>query len=188
MRNAAAEAATAAGHNGKYLITLHAPSRIPFLQYSERRDLREKVYKAYINRGNNGNENDNNQIVLDIMRLRIEKAKLLGFNTPADFILDETMVKTAPTVDKFLGEIFVAANNKAKAERAELQKLIDRDHGGFKLEAWDWDYYTERLRREKYALNEDDIKPYFQMERVREGAFACAHKLYGLNFEKLDSV
>lgn len=188
VRNAAAEAATAAGHNGKYLITLHAPSRIPFLQYSERRDLREKVYKAYINRGNNGNANDNNQIVLDIMRLRIEKAKLLGFNTPADFILDETMAKTAPTVDKFLGEIFVAANNKAKAERAELQKLIDRDHGGFKLEAWDWDYYTERLRREKYALNEDDIKPYFQMERVREGVFACAHKLYGLNFEKLDSV
>lgn len=188
VRTAAAEAATAAGHNGKYLITLHAPSRIPFLQYSERRDLREKVYKAYINRGNNGNENDNNQIVLDIMRLRIEKAKMLGFETPADFILDETMAKTPATVDRFLGEIFEAANNKAKAERTELQKLIDRDHGGFKLEAWDWDFYTERLRREKYALNEDEIKPYFQMENVREGVFACAHKLYGLNFEKLDAA
>lgn len=188
VRTAAAEAATAAGHDGKYLITLHAPSRIPFLQYSERRDLREKVYKAYINRGNNGNENDNNQIVLDIMRLRIEKAKMLGFGTPADFILDETMAKTPAAVDKFLGEIFEAANNKAKAERTELQKLIDRDHGGFKLEAWDWDFYTERLRREKYALNEDEIKPYFQMENVREGVFACAHKLYGLNFEKLDTA
>lgn len=188
VRTAAAEAATEAGHDGKYLITLHAPSRIPFLQYSQRRDLREQVYKAYINRGNNGNENDNNKIVLDIMRLRIEKAQLLGFDTPADFILEETMAKNAKAVDKFLGEIFEAANNCAKAERAELQALIDRDHGGFKLEAWDWDYYTELLRREKYALNEDEIKPYFQMERVREGAFACAHKLYGLNFEKLDSV
>ncbi len=190
VRTAAAEAATAAGHDGKYLIGLQAPSRIPFLQYSARRDLREKVYKAYINRGNNENENenDNNQIVLDIMRLRIEKANLLGFDTPANFILDETMAKTSQTVNDFLAKIFVAANNKAKAERAELQKLIDREGGNFQLEAWDWDYYTEKLRQEKYALNEDEIKPYFQMENVRAGVFALASKLYGLNFEKLDSV
>ncbi len=188
VRTAAAEAATAAGHDGKYLIGLQAPSRIPFLQYSARRDLREKVYKAYINRGNNGNENDNNQIVLDIMRLRIEKANLLGFDTPANFILDETMAKTSQTVNDFLAKIFVAANNKAKAERAELQKLIEREGGNFQLEAWDWDYYTEKLRQEKYALNEDEIKPYFQMENVRAGVFALASKLYGLNFEKLDSV
>ncbi len=188
VRTAAAETATAAGHEGKYLVGLQAPSRIPFLQYSARRDLREKVYKAYINRGNNGNENDNNQIVLDIMRLRIEKANLLGFDTPANFILDETMAKTSQTVNDFLAKIFVAANNKAKAERAELQKLIDREGGNFQLEAWDWDYYTEKLRQEKYALNEDEIKPYFQMENVRAGVFALASKLYGLNFEKLDSV
>lgn len=188
VRTAAAEAAAAASLAGKYLITLHAPSRIPFLQYSARRDLREKVYKAYINRGNNGNENDNNQIILDIMRLRIEKANMLGFDTPANFILDETMAKTSATVDTFLDEIFAAANNKAKAERAELQKLIDRTDGGFTLEAWDWDYYTEKLRQEKYALDESEIKPYFQMENVRAGVFALAHKLYGLEFEKLDSV
>ena len=188
VRTAAAEAAAAANLDGKYLITLHAPSRIPFLQYSARRDLREKVYKAYINRGNNGNENDNNQIILDIMRLRIEKANMLGFDTPANFILDETMAKTSATVDTFLDEIFAAANNKAKAERAELQKLIDRTDGGFTLEAWDWDYYTEKLRQEKYALDESEIKPYFQMENVRAGVFALAHKLYGLEFEKLDSV
>lgn len=188
VRTAAAEAATAAGYEGKWLFGLQSPSRIPFLQYSARRDLREKLYTAYINRGNNGNENDNNQVVLDIMKLRIEKANILGFDTPANFILDETMAKNSATVNEFLAKIFEPAVEKAKQERAELQKLIDRENGGFQLQAWDWDFYTEKLRQEKYALNEDEIKPYFQMENVRTGVFTVAKKLYGLNFEKLENV
>lgn len=188
VRTAAAEAATAAGHEGKWLFGLQSPSRIPFLQYSCRRDLREKMYKAYVNRGNNGNENDNNQIVLDIIKLRIEKANILDFEIPSNFILDETMAKNSTTVNEFLAKIFTSAIAKAKEERTELQKLIDRENGGFQLQAWDWDFYTEKLRQEKYALNEDEIKPYFQMENVRAGVFAVANKLYGLNFEKLENV
>lgn len=188
VRTAAAEAAKEAGMEGKWLFGLQRPSYGPFMQYSERRNLREQMFKAYAMRGNNNNENDNKQIVLDIMRLRIEKAKMLGFDTPANFILDETMAKTAKTVDDFLAKLFPPALAKAKEERAEMQQIIDAENGGFKLAAWDWDFYAEKLRQQKYALNEDEIKPYFQMENVRNGVFAVAHKLYGLNFEKLDSV
>ncbi|MDO4190209.1 MAG: M3 family metallopeptidase [Bacteroidales bacterium] len=188
VRDAAALLATENGMEGKYLFTLQKPSWIPFMQYSARRDLREKMFKAYANRGNNGGEHDNNQVVLDIIRLRIEKAKLLGFDTPANFILDETMAKNQTTVDKFLDGIFKPAVAKAKVEREELQKMIDKENGGFKLEPWDWDYYTEKLRQEKYALNEDDIKPYFQMEKVREGMFNLAATLYDLKFEKLENM
>ncbi len=188
VRTAAAEAATAAGYEGKWLFGLQNPSRIPFLQYSCRRDLREKMYTAYVNRGNNGNDNDNNQIVLDIMKLRIEKANILGFDTPSNFILNETMAKNSKTVNEFLAKIFEPAVAKAKEERAELQKLIDNENGGFQLQAWDWDFYTEKLRQEKYALNEDEIKPYFQMENVRAGVFAVANKLFGLKFEKLEKM
>ena len=188
VRTAAAEAATAAGYEGKWLFGLQSPSRIPFLQYSCRRDLREKMYTAYVNRGNNGNDNDNNQIVLDIMKLRIEKANILGFDTPSNFILNETMAKNSKTVNEFLAKIFEPAVAKAKEERAELQKLIDNENGGFQLQAWDWDFYTEKLRQEKYALNENEIKPYFQMENVRAGVFAVANKLFGLKFEKLEKM
>ena len=188
VRIAAAESAKEAGMEGKWLFGLQKPSWIPFMQYSQRRDLREKMFKAYSMRGNNDNANDNKQIVLDIMKLRIEKANMMGFDTPANFILDETMAKNSKTVNAFLAKIFVPALAKAKKERAEMQQIIDREKGGFKLAAWDWDFYAEKLRQEKYALNEDDIKPYFQMENVRAGVFAVASKLYGLKFEKLDSV
>lgn len=189
VRDAAALLAKENGmEEGKFLFTLQKPSWIPFMQYSARRDLREKMFKAYANRGNNGGKTDNNQVVLDIIRLRIEKANLLGFDTPANFILDETMAKNQKTVDDFLATVFKPAVAKAKAERTELQKMIDKENGGFKLEPWDWDYYTEKLRQEKYALNEDDIKPYFQMENVREGMFNLAAQLYDLKFEKLENM
>lgn len=188
VRTAAAEAAKAAGLEGKWLFGLQNPSRIPFLQYSENREYRKQIYEAYINRGNNGNENDNKDIVMQIMKLRIEKANLLGFESSADFILDDTMAKTSEAVNSFLINIFNAANNKAKEELAELQAMADKEGKGVKIEAWDWDFYTEKLRAEKYAMSEDEIKPYFQMENVRAGVFAVASKLYGLNFEKLDSM
>lgn len=188
VRSAAAEQAKAEGLDGKWVIGLQNPSRIPFLQNSSRRDLREKVYKAYINRGANGNENDNRDIVMQIIRLRIEKANLLGYRTAADFILDDTMAKSSETVNDFLLNIFNAANNKAKEELAEMQAIADREGNGVKIEAWDWDYYSQLLRQEKYAMNEDELKPYFKMENVRAGVFAVANKLYGLNFEKLEDM
>ncbi len=186
VRAAGAEAAKNAGMEGKYLYGISVPSYLPFMQYSSRRDLREKMYKAYTNKGNNGNENDNKAILLEMIKLRIEKANLLGFESPADFILDDTMAKTSDNVNEFLKNIFTPANEKAKKELAEMQVIADRDN--VKIEAWDWEYYAEKLRVEKYALNEDEIKPYFQMENVRAGIFALANKLWGLNFKKLDSV
>ncbi len=188
VRTAAAEAAKAAGLEGKWLFGLQAPSYFPFMQYSERRDLREQMFRAYSNRGNNNNGNDNKAVVLELIKLRIQKANLLGYKTPAAFILDDTMAKTPKAVNSFLSDIFKAANNKAKQEVVELQAMADKEGATFKIEPWDWFYYADKLRAEKYALNEDVIKPYFQMENVRKGIFAVANKLYGLTFEKLDSV
>ncbi len=188
VRTAAAEAAAAAGLEGKWLIGLQNPSRLPFLQYSERRDLRKLVYDGYINRGNNNNADDTKEVVTKLIALRIEKAKLLGHNTPADFILDDTMAKTSKTVNDFLLNIFAPANEKAKAELADMQAYADREGKGVKVEAWDWDYYTDKVRQEKYNMDEEILKPYFQMENVRAGAFYLANKLYGLNIEKMEGT
>ena len=184
----AAQEAKAAGQEGKWLFTLHNASRLPFLQYVDNRDLREKMYKAYINRGNNNDKNDNKQIIKDILTLRLEKAKLLGYDCYSAFVLDNTMAKTPQTVMDFLGNLWQYALPKAKAEAAELQKLMDKEGKGQKLEAWDWWYYTEKLRKEKYNLEEDKIKPYFKLENVREGAFAVANKLYGITLTKKEGV
>lgn len=184
----AAQEAKAAGQEGKWLFTLHNASRLPFLQYADNRDLREKMYKAYISRGNNNDKNDNKKIIKDILTLRLEKAKLLGYDCYSAFVLDNTMAKTPQKVMDFLGNLWQYALPKAKAEAAELQKLMDKEGKGEKLEAWDWWYYTEKLRKEKYNLEEDEIKPYFKLENVREGAFAVANKLYGITLTKKEGV
>ena len=188
FRQSAAEEAKAAGQEGKWLFTLHNASRLPFLQYSENRPLREQMYKAYINRGNNNNENDNKENIRKIVSLRLEKANLLGFDNYANFVLDETMAKNDTNVMELLNNLWSYALPKAKAEAAELQKLMDKEGKGEKLEAWDWWYYTEKLRKEKYNLSEEDTKPYFKLENVREGAFAVANKLYGITLSKLESI
>ena len=177
----AAEEAKAAGQEGKWLFTLHNASRIPFLQYSANRPLREKIYKAYINRGNNNDKNDNKKIITDIVSLRLEKARLLGFDCYSNFVLDNTMAKNSTTVMEFLNNLWGYALPKAKAEAAELQKLMDKEGKGEKLEAWDWWYYTEKLRKEKYDLEEDQIKPYFKLENVREGTFLQNYKFSFFN-------
>ena len=184
----AAEEAKAAGQPGKWLFTLHNASRLPFLQYSENRPLREKMYKAYINRGNNNDKNDNKETIRKIVSLRLEKARLLGFNNYANFVLDETMAKNDSNVMSLLNNLWSYALPKAKAEAAELQQLMDKEGKGEKLEAWDWWYYTEKLRKEKYNLSEEDTKPYFKLENVREGAFAVANKLYGITLSKLEGI
>ncbi|WP_300910417.1 M3 family metallopeptidase [uncultured Bacteroides sp.] len=188
FRQSAAEKASADGQPGKWLFTLGNASRIPFLQYSANRPLREQMYKAYINRGNNNDKNDNKKIITDIVSLRLEKAKLLGFDCYSNFVLDNTMAKNSATVMEFLNNLWSYALPKAKAEAAELQKIMDKESKGEKLEAWDWWYYTEKLRKEKYNLEEDEIKPYFKLENVREGAFSVANKLYGITLTKLDGI
>lgn len=188
FRESAAAEAKADGQEGKWLFTLHNASRLPFLQYADNRALREQIYKAYINRGNNNDENDNKSTIAEIVRLRLEKANLLGFDCYSNFVLDTKMAKNSATVMEFLNNLWSYALPKAKAEAAELQKLMDKEGKGKKLEAWDWWYYTEKLRKEKFNLEEEDLKPYFKLENVREGAFTVANKLYGITLTKMEGV
>lgn len=182
--SAAAEAAKEKGYEGKWLFTLHKPSFEPFVQYAENRELRERIYKAYFNRGDNDNANDNKSIMDKIANLRIRKANLLGYKTHADFILEERMAKNPENVYKLLDQVWPAALNVAKKERDMMQKIADAEGGGFKVQAWDWSYYAEKIRKEKYNLEEDKIKPYLQLENVINGSFILAEKLFGLTFEE----
>lgn len=185
---AAAETARNQGEEGKWVFGLQKPSWLPFLQYSEKRDLREQLYKAMYTRGDNDNDNDNKEIINNIVNLRLEKAQMLGYNSHADFILEENMAKTPANVYDLLNEVWAYALPQAKKEAAALQALVDAEGGNFKLASWDWWYYTEKLRQEKYALNEEELKPYFKMENVREGVFEVANRLFGLSFRKLENV
>ncbi len=178
----AAETAEAMGEKGKWVFTPQRPSWTPFLQYSPRRDLREKLYKGYILRGDNNNENDNKKIIAKIASLRVRKARIMGYETYADFKIERNMAKTPANVYKLLDQIWVPALKMAKDEAAELQRLIDEEGGDFKLASWDWWYYTEKLRKEKYDFDEGSLRPYFKLENVRNGAFYVANKLYGIKF------
>ncbi len=185
---AAAEAAKEHGLDGSWVFTLHKPSLIPFIQYSEKRELRERIFKAYINRGDNNNELDNKAIVSRITALRVKKAQLLGYHNHAEFVLEENMAKTPDKVYDLLNRLWKPALALAKKEAKELQGMIDKEGGNFKLEAWDWWYYAEKLRKEKYDLDEEALRPYFKLENVREGAFTVANKLYGITFEELTDL
>lgn len=181
--NIAAKTAKEKGIDGKWVFTLSKPSWLPFLQYADNRDLREKLYKAMYSRGNNNNEFDNKKNINKIVNLRLEKANLLGYKSHADYVLDETMAKTPENVFGLLNNIWEYALPQAKKEAAELQKMIDNEGGNFQLASWDWWYYTEKLRKEKYALDEEALKPYFMVDNVRDGAFLVANKLYGITFK-----
>ena len=187
VRDAAAETAKAQGLEG-WVFTLDKPSCIPFLQYADNRDLREKIYKAYYGRGDNDNENNNKEVIRRILLLRQQKARLLGFNDFAAFTLDEKMAKTAEAAEGLLMSIWEPALQRAKEERAALQAIIDMEGGKFKLQGWDWFYYTEKLRKAKYSLNDADIKPYFKLENVLAGAFDCAQRLYGVRFVERNDI
>ena len=188
VRQAAAEAAKEAKKPGKWLFTTQKASFIPVLQYSENRELRKELLMAYSTRANHDNNKDNKVVINKIMKLRTQKAQLLGFATSADFILDDTMAKTPKAVYNLLNTVWTPAVAKAKEEATELQKLMDIEGKGEKLEAWDWWYYTEKLRKAKYDLEEEALRPYFKLENVRKGVFDLATKLYGLKFEKLNDM
>ena len=176
----AAEVAKAAGEEGKWAFTTQRPSIFPFLQSSPHRDLRRQIFNAYINRGNNGNEFDNNRILADIVRLRARRAKLLGYKTHSDYVLEPRMAKKPENVFNLLNSLWEKALPVAKNEAGEMQKIIDSEGGNFKLEPSDWWYYAEKLRKQKYDLNDSELRPYFKLDNVREGVFACATKLFGI--------
>jgi peptidyl-dipeptidase Dcp len=185
---AAAEEAEAAGHKGEWLFTPKRTSFTPVLQYCENRELRKELLMAYTTRGNHDNANDNKEVIKRTMALRIEKAKLFGYDCPADYILADCMAKDSKTVDKFLASVWTPSLEAAKREAAELQKMLEKDLPGEKLQPWDWWYYAEKLRAEKYNLNEEELKPYFELNNVRKGAFDLATKLYGIQFEKVNDM
>ncbi|MBW1807434.1 MAG: M3 family metallopeptidase [Deltaproteobacteria bacterium] len=185
---AATKAAKERGHEGKWVFTLHKPSLIPFLQFSSRRELREKMFSGYISRGNNGDELDNKENLKKIIALRVEKAKLLGYKTYADFQLVRRMAKNPKNVYKLLDQVWKAALPVAKREAEELQALIKKEGQDFKLQPWDWWYYAEKLRKAKYDLDENELRPYFKLENVLNGAFEVATKLYGIQFKERDDI
>jgi peptidyl-dipeptidase Dcp len=181
----AAETARESGQDGKWAFTTQRPSIFPFLQYCENRDLRKEIFNAYTNRGNNNNEYDNNRILEEIVRLRAQRAKLLGYKTHSHIVLEPRMAKVPENVFNLLDNLWEKAIPVAKSELAEMQKIIDREGDKFKLEPYDWWYYAEKLRKEKYDLNDSELRPYFKLENVRDGVFTVANKLFGITFTQL---
>jgi peptidyl-dipeptidase Dcp len=181
-RAAARAAAEERGHAGKYVITLARSSVETFLQFSSRRDLREKAFQAWSKRGENGGTTDTRALITEMVALRAERAKLLGFASFADYRLDDQMAKTPAAARGLLDEVWGRARSKAAAERDALQALIAEEGGNFALAPWDWRYYTEKLRKARYNLDEAEIKPYFSLDKMIEAAFETARRLFGLNF------
>lgn len=173
---------------GKWVFTLQKPSWIPFVTYAENRGLREKIYKAMYNRGNNGNANDNKAVISKIVNLRLQKANIMGFESWSAFTLDDNMAKTPANVYKLLTQVWTPAIKRAKEEATDMQEMISKEGGKFKLESWDWWYYSEKVRKVKYDLDEEQIRPYFELNNVRDGVFAVANKLYGLTFTRLNNM
>ena len=184
----AAEEAKAMGKEGKWVFTLHAPSRLPFLTYADNRDLREKMYKAYTNIANNNDENDNKAIINQILKLRLQKAKLFGFNSFAAYQMDNVMAKTVEDAEELLYKVWKPAVAKAHEEIVDMQKYVDNHGGNFKIAAWDYYYYAEKVKKEKFNFDENDVRAYFPIENVRKGIFTMAERLYGITFKEVNNV
>lgn len=167
---------------GKWVFTLHNPSLMPFLQYAENREKRQEIWEAYAHRCD-GETFDNNGIIRQIVALRAERAQLLGYRTHADYVLDDCMAKTPEAVYKLLMQVWKPALRKASEEASEYRQLIRMEGGSFDLQPWDWRYYAEKVRKAKYDLSDEEIRPYFQLEHVRDGVFMLANRLYGLTFK-----
>jgi peptidyl-dipeptidase Dcp len=184
VRAAAKRAGDDLGHPGKHVITLSRSSIESFLQFSTRRDLREIAFAAWIRRGEGGGQHDNRAVATEILSLRAERARLLGFSTFAKFRLDDAMAKTPQAVRALLDEVWAAAVSKAGEERAMLQRMIEREGGNFQVEAWDWRHYAEKVRKAEFDLDESAIKPYLQLDQMINAAFDTATRLFGLTFEE----
>lgn len=186
--SAAADAAKAAGMEGKWLFGPTRPSMTPFLQYADNRELRKKLYDGYLNRGNNGNDKDNNAVLSKIISLRTQRAQLLGYPSHSHLILEPRMAKTPENVLALLDNIWTSAIPAAVRDLEEMQQIVQKEGGKFKVEASDWWYYAEKLRKAKYNLDENELRPYFKVENVRDGAFDVANKLYGITFTEIKDI
>ena len=183
-----ADEAKAADREGQWIFTLHNPSVMPFLQFSEKRELREKIFNGYLMRGNYGNDEDNKEVVRKLVSLRLEKAKLMGFEDYAAFALDDRMAKNANNVYKLLDEVWAPALLKAKEELADLQAMMKKDDIEGELMGWDWRYYSEKVMKDKFDLDENEVRPYFQLEKVRDGVFYVANRLFGITFTEIKDI
>ncbi|MGI6477866.1 MAG: M3 family metallopeptidase [Salinivirgaceae bacterium] len=188
VRDAAALLAKQNNNDGKWLFTLDNPSRLPFLQYSSKRELREKVYKAYVKRGDNDNEYDNKENIKKILSLRYQKAQLLGYKNHAEYVLEERMAKSPEPIFELCNELMNRGTIAAKNEAAEMQKQIKAEGNNFKLEPWDWWYYAEKIRKQKFDIDEDQLRTYFSLENALNGVFSVSNKLYDLNFKQRDDI
>lgn len=188
LKTAAAEEAEKAGHKGRYAFTLSKPSMLPFLTNSSREDLRKTLYEGYLNRCNYGDSTDNRQIINDIVRLRTERAKLLGFDTHADYMLQERMAADPAAVYHMLDGLWEPALASAGAEMEEMKAIKAAEGRGSDFNSWDWWYYAEKVRKQKYALDEEMLKPYFSLANVQRGIFDLCNRLYGLTFKPVNNV
>ena len=175
-------------YKDKYVFTPHRTSMYPFLTESTRRDLREKLYNSYVMRGDNANETDNNDIAAQMAKLRAERANIMGYETHADFILEENMLKTPDEVYDLLIQLWKPALKRAKAEVADMQAVADSEGKDFKIAAWDWWHYSEKVRKDKYDLDEAAIRPYLSLDNVIQGVFNTTNKLWGLNFKEIFDI
>src|SRR6516164_9443768 len=183
VRAAARAAAEERGLAGKHAVTTSRSSVEPFLQFSARRDLREKIFRAWIARGDGGGANDNKAIIAEMVALRAERARLLGYATFAHYRLDDTMAKTPQAVRALLERVWAPGRRRALADRDDLQALVQAEGKNFALAPWDWRYYAEKLRKARCDIDEAAIKPYLQLERIIEAAFYAANRLFGLFFD-----
>jgi len=185
LRQAAAAAAESRGHKGKWAILNTRSSMEPFLTYSDRRDLREKVWRTYYNRGDNGDAHDNNKIITEILKLRAERAKLLGYQTHAHWRLENTMAKTPERAMELMEAVWTPAVARVHEEVADMQALADKEGAKITIEPWDYRYYAEKVRKAKYDLDENAVMPYLQLEKLREGMFWAAGELFGFHFTQV---
>lgn len=184
----AAETAKEKGYVGKWVFTIHKPSMLPFLQYSTKRDLREKIYTAYFMKGNNNNEFDNKEIIAKLVNLRVRRSNILGYKNHAEFVLAEQMAGTPDKVYDLLNKLWTPALKRATVEKNEMQQLIKKEGSKFDLEPWDWWYYAEKLKKAKYNLDESELRPYFDVENVIAGVFDLATDLWGVQFVENNEI
>ena len=174
--------------DGKWVFTTQRSSFTPFMQSAQKRKLREKLFNAYIMRGDRDNDQDNKSVLQTILALKAEMTRLLGYETPAHFYLETRMAKTPQTVNEFLQKLWVPALKRAQNERDEMQKIINKEGGNFTLAPWDWWYYAEKLRKQKYDLNDTELRPYFSLEAVKKGIFYLCKQLYDIRFEQRKDI
>ncbi len=188
VRASAAAAAESRGHKGKWAILNTRSSVEPFLSYSDRRDLREKVWRTFVSRGDNADAKDNNKIITEILKLRAERAKLLGYRTHAHWRLENSMAKNPERAMQLLEAVWTPAVARVREEVADMQAVADKEGAKVKIEPWDYRYYAEKVRKAKYDLDENEIKPYLQLEKLREGMFWVAGEIFGMNFTPVTNV